>query len=123
MGSSANFDWPLSASNLFDLDRELTAYHGAGHALGYVDQGRELLSVTIIDTATYRGWAPVVPARVPVQDVAIVAALGPIAEAIHAERTEPNLVATSRTFCLPLCGTAGTATSISPPGVWKTTCG
>ncbi len=91
MNSSVDFERPLPIPDPLELDRELTPYHEAGHALGYADQGRELLSVSIIETPAYRGWTSVVPARVPVQDVAIVAALGPIAEAIHAERTEPDL--------------------------------
>ena len=69
-------------------DRELTAYHEAGHALMYVHQGRELIEVSVVGTAEHRGITRVVPRLISSVDRALVAALGPLAQAEYEWRSD-----------------------------------
>ena len=91
MTSTADFNRPLPTPDGLELDRELTAYHEAGHVYGYIGQRRELLAVSIVGTDAHRGMTSVVPARVFIHDMAIVAALGPVAQAIYAQQLESDL--------------------------------
>jgi hypothetical protein len=71
-------------------DTTATAYHEAGHALGYVHHGRELTEVSIVGTTEYRGITRVVPRLISGVERAVVSALGPLAQAEHAWRTDDD---------------------------------
>jgi hypothetical protein len=77
---------------LADRDRDLTAYHEAGHVLGYVLTGHahRIEAVTVEPTAEARGEVRMVPAPIPIWDRAVVAALGPIVEGIHDQVTDDD---------------------------------
>jgi hypothetical protein len=68
-------------------DTAATAFHEAGHALGYVHQGHELTEVSIVATTEHRGITRVVPRLITSFNLAVVSALGPLAEAEHEWRT------------------------------------
>jgi hypothetical protein len=68
-------------------DTTATAYHEAGHALGYVHHGRELTEVSIVGTTEHRGITRAAPHLTTSFDLALVSALGPLAQAEHEWRT------------------------------------
>ncbi len=68
-------------------DTAATAFHEAGHALGYVHQRRELTEVSVVGTTEHRGITRVVPRLITSFDLAPVFALGPLAQAEHDWRT------------------------------------
>ncbi len=75
-----------------DRDRDLTAYHEAGHVLGFVRTGHahRIEAVTVEPTAEMRGQVRVAPAPIPLWDLAVIAALGPIAQAIRDQATDDD---------------------------------
>jgi hypothetical protein len=77
---------------LADRDRDLTAYHEAGHVLGYVLTGHahRIEAVTVEPTAEARGEVRMVPAPIPIWDRAVVAALGPLAQGIRGQVTDDD---------------------------------